>query len=141
MNISKVIIGGLIAGLVINIGEVLFNGFVFKDKVAAVSQQLGLPAEPASTQIAMFIMIGFLFGILAVWLYAAIRPRYGPGPKTATLAGLAVWALSWALPTLGFVVMGIWPQDFALLGIVWGLFEVVLATVIGASLYKEPAAA
>ena len=30
-------------------------------------------------------------GLLLVWLYAAIRPRFGPGPRTATYAALVVW--------------------------------------------------
>ncbi|HSE60477.1 MAG TPA: hypothetical protein VLA99_17380 [Nitrospiraceae bacterium] len=29
----------------------------------------------------------------ALWLYAAIRPRFGAGPKTALYAGLGVWVL------------------------------------------------
>jgi hypothetical protein len=33
-------------------------------------------------QLAMFIAWGFLVGIVAIWLYAGIRPRYGAGPKT-----------------------------------------------------------
>ena len=33
----------------------------------------------------MFTVWGFLVGIFAVWLYAAIRPRYGAGAKTLSL--------------------------------------------------------
>src|SRR5207249_3963498 len=43
----------------------------------------------------MFLAWGFLVGIFAVWLYAAIRPRYGAGPKTALCAGAAVWGLGY----------------------------------------------
>jgi hypothetical protein len=42
-----------------------------------------------------FVLWGFLVGIFAVWLYAAIRPRYGDGPKTALCAGAVVWV--WAI--------------------------------------------
>jgi hypothetical protein len=44
-----------------------------------------------------FNATGFLIGIFAIWLYAAIRPRHGPGPKTAVCAGAsAVDALAGA---------------------------------------------
>ena len=43
----------------------------------------------------MFLAWGFLVGIFAVWLYAAIRPRYGAGPKTALCAGAAVWGIGY----------------------------------------------
>ena len=35
------------------------------------------------------------WAFVTVWLYAAIRPRFGPGPKTAICAGLIVWGLSY----------------------------------------------
>ena len=48
-------------------------------------------------------------GIAAVWLYAAIRPRYGAGPRTAVIAGLAVWVMAdlWSGIYLGMGFMGL----------------------------------
>jgi hypothetical protein len=40
---------------------------------------------------AAHLLWGFVVGIAAIWLYAAIRPRYGPGAATALRAGFAVW--------------------------------------------------
>jgi hypothetical protein len=46
-------------------------------------------------------------GIWAVWLYAAIRPRYGAGPKTAAIAGFSWWLIAtiatWQWADLGFI--------------------------------------
>ena len=42
----------------------------------------------------------FLIGLFAGWLYAAIRPRYGAGPKTALCAGLFVWFLGYLLTSV-----------------------------------------
>jgi len=44
-------------------------------------QALGKPAELST--IVIFKIWGFLLGIAAVWLYAAIRTRYRPGPNTS----------------------------------------------------------
>jgi hydroxyacylglutathione hydrolase len=34
-------------------------------------------------------------GLLLAWLYAAIRPRFGPGPATALRAGGFLWVATW----------------------------------------------
>ena len=49
-----------------------------------------LPALGGSA-IGGFVFFAFLLGIVTVWLYAAIRPRFGAGAKTAVIAGLFVW--------------------------------------------------
>jgi hypothetical protein len=57
-------------------------------------KRLGLSWTSSITPL-LTIGITFVLGILAVWTYAAIRPRFNAGPKTALCAGLAVWAMSY----------------------------------------------
>ena len=90
INGLRVIAGGLLAGVVINICEFIVNGVILKNRWAAAMRALGKPAGYGATEMTAFILWGFLVGIFAIWLYAAIRPRYGPGPKTAAVAGVAV---------------------------------------------------
>ena len=96
MNGARVILGGLLAGVVINVFESILNGVVLAKDWEAAMAALGKPPM-AGDQIAVFIVWGFLVGIFAVWLYAAIRPRYGAGPKTALCAGSpsGAWATYW----------------------------------------------
>jgi hypothetical protein len=82
-------------------------------------------------------ILGFLAGIAAVWLYAAIRPRFSPGAKTAVIAGIAVWFISRFLGALAEMNMGIYSQKLIMTGLVWGLVEIAIATVVGAWVYKE----
>ena len=42
-------------------------------------------------QMVWFDVLGIVTGVVAVRIYAAIRPRYGAGVKTAIYAGIAVW--------------------------------------------------
>ena len=88
-NRVRVILGGLLAGLVINIVEYITNGVVLKQAWGQAMQTLGKSAELSAGAIVMFNVWGFLLGIAAVWLYAAMRPRYGPGASTAIRAGFA----------------------------------------------------
>ena len=80
----------------------------------------------------------FMVGLLSVWFYAAIRPRFGPGVRTAAIAAVAVWAGS-HLFTGVYVYAGvvIFPPRMVWLPVAWTFFEVQAATLIGAWLYRE----
>ena len=77
----------------------------------------------------IFNICGFLTGIAAVWLYAAIRPRYG--------AGLATWAVAVFLANLGNYPLGLFPTRLLVITSIVALVEIVVATVVGAWLYRE----
>lgn len=57
----------------------------------------------------LILVLNGVEGIVAVWLYAVIRPRYGPGPKTALLAGFTVWLVGWLIPTLSAIPLNLFP--------------------------------
>jgi uncharacterized membrane protein len=79
-----------------------------------------------------------IYGIFMVWLYAAIRPRYGAGLKTAVCAGLAVWAAGDLLPNAGFMwAAGLFPTNLTVMTTAAGIIELVVAALAGAALYKE----
>lgn len=137
INLARVVLGGLVAGLVINIGESVFNAWLFAADMEAAMARLNLPPVGGGA-IAVFLVLGFALGIAAVWLYAAIRPRFGPGVNTALCAGATVWFFAYVYPSIGFVVMGMFPARLIGIGIVWGLGELLGATVVGAWLYQEP---
>ncbi len=139
INWGKVFVGGLLAGVVIDIGEYLFHAVLFKDQVAEMMRAMG--KDPASVMtgnaIVIWNIMGLLAGIGAVWVYAAIRPRFGAGAKTAMIAGVAVWYLSRFLGAIGEMNMGMASQKMIMTGLVWGLVEVVIATIAGAWAYRE----
>jgi hypothetical protein len=136
INLARVVLGGLVAGLVINIGESLFNGWLFAADMEAAMARLNLPPVGVGA-ISVFLALGFALGIATVWLYAAIRTRFGPGVNTALCAGATVWFLAYVYPSIGFAVMGLFPTRLVLIGMIWGLGEVLLGSVAGAWLYQE----
>lgn len=136
INLGRVILGGLLAGIVVNIGEFILNEPILGEQWAAAMASLNRPPIGGSA-IAWFIVMGFVLGIVLVWLYAAIRPRFGAGPKTAIIAGLAVWFFAWLWGFSSTAVMGLLPDRLVAITIVWGLVEVCIASLAGAWLYKE----
>ena len=87
MNYGRVILGGLLAGLILNIGEFLFNGVIMASAMHEWALAHNFPPEPTPTFFVAATVLTFLLGIVLVWLYALIRPRMGPGPKTAAHLG------------------------------------------------------
>ena len=136
-NRGRVILGGLLAGVVINLVEFITNGVILKDAWGRVMQAMGKPAEPSGGEILLFNIWGFLLGIAAVWIYAAIRPRYGAGPGTAVRAGLVTWFLAVFLADLGLAGTGIFPAGMLIITALVELVEIPVATVVGAWIYKE----
>jgi hypothetical protein len=135
VNLGRVIIGGLVAGVLINISEFVLNTVVLKSEMEAGMKALGKTVPQSGGTIAVWMILGFATGIASVWLYAAIRPRYGAGAGTAARAGIAVWFFGSVVCTVVMVNMGIFP--FNALPVVWELVQAIIATVIGAWLYRE----
>ena len=90
INVGRVVLGGLLAGLVLNIGEYLLN-----DKVLGAQMKTFFTehrfVDPGSNFMIVAVGLTFVMGIVIVLGYACIRPRLGPGVKTAIIAGLFAW--------------------------------------------------
>lgn len=136
VNWSRVVLGGLVAGLVINVGEFVLNEPILGRQWAEAMEALN-QSPPGGSSIAIFVVLSFLLGIASVYLYAAIRPRFGAGAKTAICAGLIVWFFAYFYASAGFLAMGLFPTSLVVIATLWGLVEIPLATLAGASMYKE----
>jgi hypothetical protein len=74
----------VLAGLVIDTGEYLLHRIVFQDDRKTALQKLNPALQKIPDDFPALSVAGVLLGVLTVWLYAAILPRYGhPGPGGA----------------------------------------------------------
>jgi hypothetical protein len=136
INFGRVLLGGLVAGLLLNIGEYLFNDVLFG---AQMKDWLGKHNlhEPGGSFVAVAVGLTFVLGIAMVLLYAMIRPRLGAGPKSAIVAALLLWfAVAVYCGTINGLVLEA-PTNALLIGMGWGLVEYILGAMVGAWLYKE----
>jgi len=142
INVPKVLIGGLIAGVVLSIIDVLLYGAVLKAPMEVAWHAVGRPAMSdalRSIEVPASIFLDLVAGVFLVWMYAAIRPRFGAGPGTAVKAGLAGWFLAALLSTM-FTAQGIMPGNIMIITTLVLLVEYPLAAVIGAKFYTESGA-
>ena len=136
INFGRVVLGGLLAGLVINISESVLNGVVLGEEMNAMMAAMNKPPINGS-MIGLFVLLGFGLGVVLIWLYAAIRPRLGPGIHTAICAGLTVWGLAYLYPNLFAFIIELFPRRVLAIQTVWGLVELIVAATAGAWLYRE----
>jgi len=140
INWTRVLIGGLVAGVVGNVLWFVAWPFFGRPGLSATLEALGHPLKETVGTDVLLVVMTFLMGILVVWLYAAIRPRYGPGPKTAAVAGVAAGLLCGVFPDIGWaftlrlIPARVWATDAVVTFV--GL---VIATLLGAWVYKEQA--
>lgn len=139
LNFRKVITGGLLAGFVIIILNILAQ-FVIMDRVQR-EMNTWLPGSADRMSmgvgtIAAGIIMKFVIGMILIWFYAAIRPRFGPGPRTASYVAIAVWILG-AIFFSDFPLMGMMSgATYALLEIMQ-LVILLIATLVAAWTYTE----
>lgn len=143
INTSKVIVGGVAAGLVMIVIGFLVNGLLLgqrmMDEMYAVAPTLQGRGTGGAV-IAARILTSFAVGLLLVWIYAAIRPRFGPGMKTATYAALVVWCFGF-LFYLDWLYVGLMTgSTYAIVSVVQ-LVTMLIAAYVGARLYTEPSTA
>ena len=136
IDLKRVALGGAAAGIVLDVGEYIVHGILLESSWNAARQARDLegygPGD-AAISAAMVFMLGFIL----VWTYAALRPRFGVGAKTALRAGFLIWVLAWLWPFLVNLVWNLLPTDLLLIAILWGFFEVMVAALVGARIYRE----
>jgi hypothetical protein len=135
INGRSVIACGLLAGIVWTVLSAVVTMTVGMAFEAAVpGNRLAAPSVPI---VAFNLALNLIGGIWVVWTYAAIRPRFGKGPRTAMIAGLSWWIVSSTVDatwgSFGFV------SAAALIGpMIASLPALLAATMIGAWRYSEP---
>ena len=135
VNLARVIVGGILAGTIINVSEWVLHDVVMREEFRSHLGSLGRTNPEDVATVVWWNVWGYILGFTAVWLYAAIRPRYGPGVATALRAGFAAWILSCVLMTITMANLRLFP--FMPMAFLWSLFGDLIGTVAGAAVYKE----
>ncbi|MGD0228077.1 MAG: hypothetical protein ABSF71_37715 [Terriglobia bacterium] len=129
---TRVLLGGLVAGFVINV-------FFLGPGLGAAHLPWGLAPREIVVVTVLMVVLVFLVTILVTWLYAALRSRYGPGLRTAAMAGVVSGLLlglfqyvGWVL-TLRLIPARVWATIIAIT-----FAALVIATLLGAWVYEKP---
>jgi hypothetical protein len=142
VNWGKFILGALIVAAICFVSDGFLHQRVVNEQWEAVIAALGATVpEHAGFSMVWFVVFEAGRGFLTMYVYVLLRPRLGPGVKTATWAGVVAWvAYSLTGPAqfipLGFYSVSLW----AFVGI-YQLVFTIIAAIVGAAPYSEKATA
>ncbi len=136
INMGRWIAGGVAAGILIWFIEGAASAFYMSDMEKVLAGH-NLKMDMSAGTFAITIIVSLVSGLALVFFYAASRPRFGPGPKTATIIAVAFWLGAVFVSLMGYKMLGLFPtQMLATWGLV-GLVEMILASILGAWIYRE----
>ena len=135
INLSRVLIGGLVAGVVLNV--IYFLGqFIGAEQMARGLERFGV-TELSMHQNVVFACLNFFGAIALVWLYASIRPRFGAGIKTAIIAAVIAWFFESFIAAVLFITYGFFPPVGMAVSSIMELIMIIVTAIVGAWLYQE----
>ena len=138
INWVRLIIGALVAAIILFVTDGLMHeSWLHSDWLAVYNNLRATTPEETPVSMIYFAIFELGRGFIALLLYVLMRDRFGPGPKTAVLAGVITWvAFSLTGPAqfipLGFFSNALWMK----MGIAH-LITTVIATIAGAAIYKS----
>ena len=139
---ARVLLAGLVAGIVINSLAYLFaiayflDGSNFAKPLADVIAALEQPLITPTNFIVLQQVWGFITGLLTMWLCARSQATQRPAFPWAAI--LIAWACACALP---YALLWADKVRMPLVALIFGLFEIAMGAVLGSWIYREAEAA
>ena len=136
LNWNRIVLGGLAAGVALVLMDMITMGGIFNAQISAAMASIGLNWEDGGpADLAFMIAFNLIVSFFAVWLYAHLKTRYGPGPRTALIVGLVVWVSGYVQE--GLTLRMIFPTSVVGIVLMVGLVEALVVSQIGAYLYRD----
>jgi hypothetical protein len=141
ISLTRVLLAGLVAGILVNLTEFVLWGLLLQTQNEAMLAAHGL-AE-TSWAMAAYLVGTFVGAFVLAFTYAGFRSTFGAGRQSALAAAGVVWVLIVALPTIWNAAIGLsMGTGSTLLVLVYGLVEASLAGLLAAWVYdRKPATA
>ena len=136
INFKRWLLGGAAAGVIVFVLEGIAGTFYMEPMNTAMEAH-GLSMEMGTGTMLLALLVSLLGGLTSVFFYAAARPRFGPGPKTAIIVAVALFLGGYMLSLIGYHMMGLFPDSLLLTWGTIGLVEMIIATMAGAAIYRE----
>jgi hypothetical protein len=121
-----------------NVIDALTNGVLLGERWRIGTDALNpeLTSKMGMSGTLGWVIVDFVLGILTVWVYAAIRLRFGAGPRTALTAAFVIW-LAVHAGYVSYAFMGLYPWSLILGSSIGGLIAALAGGYVGGMLYRE----
>jgi hypothetical protein len=138
VNRGRLAIGGLIASAIVFVTDGFLHERLIHRHWETLAEQLHIaPQEHAPSALLYFAIFELGRGFVPLFLYAMMRARFGPGPKTAAWAGVAGWIAFSVTGPAQFIPLGFFSITLWCLTSAYQLVTSIVATIAGAAVYAE----
>ena len=139
INPRRLALGGVVAGIILNMITGIANATLLSGDFQAWANAMDGHLHPptSGTQVFLWVLMCFIDGIVGVWIYVSMRPRYGAGPKTALLAGIFIWIIGRLCVAFDMSALGVMPLQMLTGQSILGLIAILPSVLLGAWIYKE----
>jgi hypothetical protein len=128
-NWGRILLFGLLAGILWTLLSAAVLSFVGNDFVAA------LPTRTRGVEL-FLLAANEAAGVWAMWLYASIRLQYGPGLKSAAIAGVGWWMIQ-TMQSSKWVALSSVPLSVTWAPALGTLPAMIVTTAFGAWCYEN----
>jgi|SRR5688500_11914216 len=139
INVGRVLLGGLIAGVVRLVGgtvvRALVVGPLFFEDLGRNQPEVLAAVETTAARLEIVVM-NLLMGIALIYMYAAMRPRFASRFATIVSASIPAWLIAsatWGITAA--MTLFSWPH--IAVEVSFTLVTVLVAAYLGSSVYKE----
>jgi hypothetical protein len=136
INVSRWIVGGVVAGLLIWVFEGVGSVFYMTQMEEALAAH-NMSMEMSAGMFVMTVLVSLILGLMIVFFYAVGRSRFGPGPKTAVIVAVALWFGGYMVSLIGYHMIGLYPAHLLINWGLIGLIEMIIAALVGGWIYRE----
>jgi hypothetical protein len=140
INYGRVALATIVVGIFYFLADGFIHGAILGREHEAAITGAGKAVQHDPASYVYFAIFDLGKGLVAVLLYAAARPRFGPGVKTAIWAGLVAWFAIEVLPQIAAMPLPFYEKTFYWKWIGLEILPMVGGAILGAWIYKEPAA-
>lgn len=133
---KPILISGVIAGLLLVLGEGILNTLFLKQEWHEMNLKLGLE-EPSQAILVLVLIKLFVLGFFIMWLYDVMCHKYGRTNKAALVAGIFIGLLIWGWVLAGLLMAGYVNNYIAIITFTWGMVELPLITVISSKVFNK----
>lgn len=136
INVGRLILGSLLAGVVIFVIEGAMAA-TYTAEMLRVLQEHNLAMPMGASGMVVGALISLLVGFGLIFFYVAARPRFGAGVRTAVIIAVVMFFTGYFVGLISYNSIGLYPPKMLAQWGAIGLFEMIIACIAGAWLYRE----
>ena len=137
IKVRRLLVAGLVTLIVFIMVEFLLEFVIFNALIGLGKwiDQLYAPSSWSLSNHILNLLMALVNSIMLIWMYAALRPMFGVGPKTALIASGFAYAFIFSI-SINFANLRFYPVQPALIELFYQLIELPVAILVGAYYYE-----